>query len=174
MKNLIITASGFDRPGIVSEISGIITTHGGNVKESRMSKMGSDFAIIMLITVSKDWEESLEVALQSLKNLTITTKFTEAYKPNDSNKYRIDLKGADNEGIVKVLSEFLADKSINIIEMNSHISPAPVTGTPLFNLNSIISIPEDIIIEEVHVDLEEISQKLGVEIMLHELIIETV
>jgi len=174
LKNLIITATGFDRPGIVSEISGIITTHGGNVEESRMSKMGSDFAIIMLITVSKDWEESLEVALQALKNLTITTKYTEAYKPSDSNKYQIDLKGADNEGIVKVLSEFLADKSINIIEMNSHISPAPVTGTPLFNLNSIISIPEDITIEEVNVDLEEISQKLGVEIMLHELSIGTV
>jgi len=169
-----MTATGFDRPGIVSEISGIITSHGGNVEESRMSKMGSDFAIIMFVTISKDWEESLEVALQSIKNLTITTKCTKSYKPSDYNKYQIDLKGADNEGIVKVLSEYLADKSINIIEMNSHISPAPVTGAPLFNLNSIISIPEDIIIEEIDAELEAISSKLGVELMLNEFNIETI
>ena len=51
MNNLIISAIGSDRPGIVSEISGIITTHGGNVEESRMSRLGSDFAIIMLVNL---------------------------------------------------------------------------------------------------------------------------
>jgi len=64
LNNLIITAIGSDRPGIVSELSGIITTHGGNVEESRMSRLGSDFAIIMLVSVSTDWEESLGVARQ--------------------------------------------------------------------------------------------------------------
>ena len=138
MKNLIITAIGSDRPGIVSEISGVITNHGGNVEESRMSKMGSDFTIIMLVSVSPEWDESLNVALRSIADLNISTKLTEANDTGDIKKFQIDLNGADNEGIVNVLSEYLAEKSINIIEMNTHISPAPVTGTPLFNLNSII------------------------------------
>ena len=54
MNSLIISAVGSDRPGIISELSGIITTHGGNVEESRMSRLGSDFAIIMLVSVSTD------------------------------------------------------------------------------------------------------------------------
>jgi glycine cleavage system transcriptional repressor len=166
LKNLIITATGFDRPGIVSEISGVITTHGGNVEESRMSQMGSDFAIIMLVSVSREWEESMEVALHSINNLTIITKNTEAYNPSDFDKYQITLQGADNEGIVKVLSEYLAEKSINIIEMNTLVSPAPVTGTPLFNLDAIILLSPDLIIEKIHANLEEISQKLGVKILL--------
>jgi glycine cleavage system transcriptional repressor len=62
MNNLIISAVGSDRSGIVSEISGIITSHGGNVEESRMSRLGADFSIIMLVSVSPDWVESLEVA----------------------------------------------------------------------------------------------------------------
>ena len=51
MNSLIISAVGSDRPGIVSEISGVITRHGGNVEESRMSRMGSDFAMIILISI---------------------------------------------------------------------------------------------------------------------------
>jgi glycine cleavage system transcriptional repressor len=87
--NLIITAIGSDRPGIVSELSGIITTHGGNVEESRMSRLGSDFAIIMLVSVSTDWEESLEVALQSINDLTISTKLTQIQEIGD-NKNRLE------------------------------------------------------------------------------------
>ena len=50
------------------------------------------------------------------KDLNILTKFTEAHDSKDVIKCQIDLEGADNEGIVKVLSEYLAGKSINIVE----------------------------------------------------------
>jgi|TARA_B100000809_G_scaffold253235_1_gene289009 glycine cleavage system transcriptional repressor len=167
LTNLIITAIGSDRPGIVSELSGIISTHGGNVEESRMSRLGSDFAIIMLVSVSTDWEESLEVALQSINDLTISTKPTKIRELGDNKKYKINLNGADNEGIVKVLSKYLAENSINILEMETHISQAPISGTPLFNLNASVSIPNDVEEKGIQSDLSQISQKLGVEIELN-------
>ena len=167
MINLIITAIGSDRPGIVSELSGIITTHGGNVEESRMSRLGSDFAIIMLVSVSTDWEESLEVALQSINDLTISTKLTQIQEIGDNKKYKIDLNGADNEGIVKVLSKYLAEKSINVLEMETHISHAPISGTPLFNLIASVSVPNDVEETVIQSDLSQIAQKLGVEIQLN-------
>tara|TARA_B110000263_G_scaffold235528_1_gene234062 strand:- start:3054 stop:3560 length:507 start_codon:yes stop_codon:yes gene_type:complete len=167
LTNLIITAIGSDRPGIVSELSGIISTHGGNVEESRMSRLGSDFAIIMLVSVSTDWEESLEVALQSINDLTISTKPTKIRELGDNKKYQINLNGADNEGIVKVLSKYLAENSINILEMETHISQAPISGTPLFNLNASVSIPNDVEEKGIQSDLSQISQKLGVEIELN-------
>ena len=166
MRNIIISAIGTDRPGIVSELSGVITSHGGNVEESRMSRLGSDFAIIMLVTVAPDWEESLEVALKSITELTITTKPTKLIQVGDGRKYKIDLSGADNEGIVKVLSKYLAKKSINILEMETHISHAPVSGTPLFNLNASILVPGGVEEKEIQSDLSQIAQDLGVEIHL--------
>ena len=166
MKNIIISAIGSDRPGIVSELSGVITSHGGNVEESRMSRLGSDFAIIMLVTVAPDWEESLEVALKSITELTITTKPTKLPQVSDGSQFRIDLSGADNEGIVKVLSKYLAEKSINILEMETHTSQAPVSGTPLFNLNAFVSIPKDVEENLIQSDLSQIAQDLGVEIRL--------
>ena len=166
MNNLIITAIGSDRPGIVSEISGVITSHGGNVEESHMSRLGSDFAIIMLVSVAPDWEESLELALKSITELTITTKPTNLSQVGDGRQFRIDLSGADNEGIVKVLSRYLAGKSINIVEMETHISHAPVSGTPLFNLNASILVPGGVEEKEIQSDLSQIAQDLGVEIHL--------
>ena len=167
MRNIIISAIGTDRPGIVSELSGIITSNGGNVEESRMSRLGSDFAIIMLITVAPDWVESLEVALKSITELKITTKPTTLLQVGDGRQFSINLNGADNEGIVKVLSKYLANKSINILEIETHISQAPVSGTPLFNLNASVSIPHDVEEEVIQADLSQIAQDLGVEIQLN-------
>ena len=168
MNNLIISAIGSHRTGIVSEISRAITSHGGNVEESRMSRLGSDFAIIMLVSVTPDWEDSLEVALQAINDLTIITKHTKTKEPKEGKKIKIDLSGADNEGIVKILSKYLASKSINILEMQTHISNAPITGTPLFNLKTITSIPKNLNISDIQSDLNQISKKLGVEITVNQ------
>ena len=176
MNNLIISAIGSDRQGIVSEISGVITSHGGNVEKSRMTRLGSDFAVIMLLSVAPDWKESLEVALQAINEITIITKPTKTRKTSEGIQCQIDLSGADNEGIVKVLSKYLAEQSINILEMKTHISNAPVTGTPLFNLKAITSTPVNLNISDIQSDLNQISQKLGVEITVNqsESITETV
>ena len=175
MHILIISAVGSDRPGIVSELSGTITSHGGNIEKSRMTRLGSDFTIIMLVTVDPKWEESLVVALQAIKELSITTKGTEANtviagencKDTAGENCQISLSGADNEGIVKVLSKYLAEKSINIIEMDTHISQAPISGSPLFNLNAAVSIPGEIDGRDIQSDLSQIAQDLGVEIHLN-------
>ena len=165
MQSFIITAIGSDRPGIVSEMTSLITNNGGNVEESRMSKMGSDFAIIMLIRVLGEYSDSLEVALNSLDDLEISIKETEKHE-RFNNQYKISLNGADNEGIVNVLSKFFADNSINILEMVTNISSAPMSGTPLFNLSAYVVLPEKMKEKNVRSELETIAQKLSVEISL--------
>ena len=167
MHSLIISAVGSDRPGIVSELSGAITSHGGNIEKSRMTRLGSDFTIIMLVTVDPKWEESLVVALQAIKELSITTKGTEPNTVIAGENCQISLSGADNEGIVKVLSKYLEEKSINIIEMDTHISQAPISGSPLFNLNASVSIPGEVDGRDIQSDLSQIAQDLGVEIHLN-------
>ena len=140
-----------------------------------MTRLGSDFTIIMLVTVDPKWEESLVVALQTIQELSITTKGTEANtviagencKDTAGENCQISLSGADNEGIVRVLSKYLEEKYINIIEMDTHISQAPISGSPLFNLNAAVSIPGEIDERDIQSDLSQIAQDLGVEIHLN-------
>ncbi|MDP6133166.1 MAG: ACT domain-containing protein, partial [Candidatus Marinimicrobia bacterium] len=107
--------------------------------------------------------------------LSISTKGTEPNtviagencKDTAGENCQISLSGADNEGIVKVLSKYLEEKSINIIEMDTHISQAPISGSPLFNLNASVSIPGEIDGRDIQSDLSQIAQDLGVEIHLN-------
>ena len=166
MNGLIISAIGSDRPGIVSELTEIITKHGGNIEESRMTRLEADFTVIMLVKVDPKWEESLLVVLQGIKDLIITTKSTESNTVISSENCQISLNGADNEGIVNVLSKYLTEKTINILDMKTHISNAPISGAPLFNLMAITTIPDNTDIAETQSDLTYIAHKLGVEIIV--------
>ena len=51
--------------------------------------------------------------------------------------------------------------------METHISHAPISGTPLFNLNASVSVPNDVKETVIQSDLSQIAQKLGVEIQLN-------
>ena len=166
MKNIIISAIGPDQPGIVAKLSSLINSHGGNIQESRMTILGSDFVMILLISLDANWEESLLVSLEAIKELSIITKETNSKKIVKGDFFNIELNGADNEGIVNVLSDYLVKKSMNIQDMDTNISNAPITGTPLFNLRALIEKTKDINLIEVKNDLNALGNKLGVEINL--------
>ena len=63
MKKIVINAFGKDRVGIVSEITEIVHSYGGNVEKSHMSKLDQEFAVIMLATVKS-----------SISNQTLASK----------------------------------------------------------------------------------------------------
>ena len=52
--------------------------------------------------------------------------------------------------------------------METYISNAPITGTPLFNLKALTAISEDVDIVEIQSDLTLIAHKLGVEITVNQ------
>ena len=57
---------------------------------------------------------------------------------------------------------------MNIQDINTHISNAPITGTPLFNLKAITELPENLNLSDIQSDLNHIAQKLSVEIVVHQ------
>ena len=53
--------------------------------------------------------------------------------------------------------------------MKTYISNAPVTGTPLFNLKAITEAKKNIDSSDIQTDLNQLSKKLGVEIVAFKL-----
>ena len=53
-KHIIISALGPDRPGIVSELSKIITNSNANISESRMIRLGGDFTMMILASTTQE------------------------------------------------------------------------------------------------------------------------
>jgi len=164
MDYIIISAFGGDKPGIVSHLSGAITTHGGNIEESRMIKLGSDFTTMILVSVPPEWTESLTVALGSIQDLQISIQKTSPFKLDGAiPQCEIHLTGADNDGLVHRVTEKLAEKGINIEEMETGTENAPMSGTILFTMTARVSHPE-LDIPRLENDMIKLGDKLDVEI----------
>jgi glycine cleavage system transcriptional repressor len=53
-EQLVITALGKDRPGIVEALSDALTSRQMNIEDSRMSMLGGEFAIMLLVSGSDE------------------------------------------------------------------------------------------------------------------------
>ena len=153
MEHLIIKGIGPDKPGIVSNISGFVTSNNGNIEESRMIRLGSEFSIIMLIAIPDGSRESLSNQLDSIEGikfyLTPTRKLSSYEYPN----YIISVEGADNEGIVHRVTDSIASLDINIIEVVTDTHNAPITGATLFHMVSKVYLKEN--------NREQLEEKLS-------------
>ena len=167
MQSYILTAFGADQPGLVSTLSGLIQDNGGNIEESRMLKMGNQFVMTVLISLSEVEADNLKSNLSSNNSLQIQMHPTQKLESDEiTNSKKFKLSGADNEGIVHSLTKKLAVNNINIIELETFIDLAPISATPLFNLNATIELPEYLSENQLIEILDNHSAKLGVNIEL--------
>ncbi|MEJ1964756.1 MAG: ACT domain-containing protein [Gammaproteobacteria bacterium] len=147
-QHLAVSAIGSDRTGMVHELTRVISECGGNISESRMANLGSEFA--MLLLVSGNWHAlaKLETELKRLaegNNLSIHLKRTEPRSARtDMLPYSIDVVCLDQSGIVSGLSGFFATRGIDIAEVSTRSYPAAHTGAPMFSVQMIVNVPSRI------------------------------
>ena len=163
---LIISASGPDRKGIVSEISSIINQFNGNIETSRMIRLEEQFSILILIEIENINTKNLKNEIESIENLKVDINTTSSLNKEYKNKFHLYINGADNEGIVYSFSNYFSKLNINIEEVSTSIKNAPVSATPLFMMDLIITTSEEINENKIIKDLNKISEKLGVEVNL--------
>jgi len=147
-KYFVISALGKDRPGIVNQLSQLILDCGCNVEDSRMTVLGGEFA--MLLMISGHWSAITRLerqlpALEKKLELTLLAKHTEPRaSTQDRVPYVVDVVAMDHPGIVRDVADFFASREINIEELSTWTYPAAHTGTPMFSLNMTVSIPGEV------------------------------
>jgi glycine cleavage system transcriptional repressor len=166
---LVVTVVGPDRRGIVEKITAVTLDYRANIEESRMARLGGEFAVIMLLSLPGEREEDLLIGLDRLKEygLTIITRQTnlsrlerfQGYVP-----YEISVFGADHEGIVYSVARYLTSERMNIETMDTRVTQAPVSGTPLFSMQAIVQAPPELTISQLRQKLAEVGDELGVDI----------
>ena len=164
MKKIIINAFGKDKPGLVSKITKIIQSYNGNIEVSKMIQLESDFTLLMLIKIKNEEIEDLFKTLNNLNDLVITGRETkEKEYSNNYLQYSFSIVVSDNEGIIYIFSNLFKKHNINIINMDTFVKNAPITGSPIFVLESILMLPNKIKLESFKKDLNELAEKNGVE-----------
>jgi len=144
---LVISALGGDRPGIVNELSRNILDSGCNVEDSRMAVLGGEFAIMLLVSGNWNTVAKLEAQLPKLEqqlDMTITSRRTERRQLQQALlPYDVDVVSMDHPGIVHDLARFFSERSINIEDLTTSSYSAAHTGTPMFAVHMTVGIPAD-------------------------------
>jgi glycine cleavage system regulatory protein len=166
---LVMTVIGRDRTGLVESLARVVAEHGGNWLESRMSRLGGEFAGILRIELPADKRLSLLDALQKLQDvgLTVIVRSDEAKAPVAAGRQtKLEIIGHDRPGIVREISAALAWAGVNVEEFSSEVVSAPMSGEMLFKAAAHLQLPVNCDLGALKGQLEKIAADLLVDVSL--------
>ena len=171
MTDVVVTLLGTDRPGLVEMVAGIIAGHGGNWLESRMSHLAGKFAGILRAELPPDKVQPALAALAALESRglkVIAEPASAADKGAADRSMDLELVGLDRPGIVREISQLLAASGVNVEELITNRTSAPMSGDMLFEARAHVRVPAGIDLASLRTGLERLASDLVVEVKLEE------
>ena len=168
---LVLTVLGEDRPGLVESLSQAIAAHNGNWLESRMARLAGKFAGILRVSVPEANAEALVSTLRGLESqgLRVVVEWSTSDEPaRDYRWLKLDLVGNDRPGIIRDISQALAWRGVNIDELHTEYTSAPMSGEMLFKATAQLRVPLDVAIAALQENLERLAHDLMVDLTLEE------
>ena len=167
---IVISAVGGDRTGVVHDLTQIIMDCGGSIKDSRMTTLGEEFAMLLLVSGNCHSVSRMEQDLTRFaddKGLVIQLKRTQPKQPSkELLPYAIEIVCLDQLGIVHNLAGFFAGHSIEIVEVTTRSYPAAHTGTTMFSVQMFINIPAAIHIAVLREEFMEFCDRLNLDAIM--------
>lgn len=174
MPQLIITAVGPDRPGLVGELTGYLLNEGGNIADSRMINLGGRFALILSVALGEAAAERVRGNVAGA-GAAIGLSVQVAPEPRtDAGQaaaggavktvgvpYRLKAYAMDQPGIVHRITHLLHTHGVNIEELSTKLEPGSYSGTPLFNLQARLTVPTGLAIRTLRQDLDALCDSLN-------------
>ncbi len=162
---LVMTVIGPDRTGLVESVAKVVAEHGGNWLESRMCRLGGEFAGIVRVAVPKAQRQALEVALGKLPGLTTVVRGDEPVQSAaQAVLVSLEVLGQDRPGIVREITRALTAQGINVEELATECASAPMSGEALFQARAKILVPANVALDKLRQTLESGLSGLRVEI----------
>lgn len=171
---LILTVIGSDRPGLVESIAAVVAAHGGNWLESRLARLGGQFAGIVRVEIPSEREAALREALRAgaARGLSVAVAAADpagvVRAASDSGwvRARLELVGQDRPGIVRQVTAVLAAHGANVEDFSSGTESAPMSGDRLFRAHAVVALPPRSDHAALRRALEEIAEDLMVDVDL--------
>lgn len=169
-EQMVITALGADRPGIVDQLSKMLYSQQLNIEDSRMSSLGGSFAILLLVSGSKkaiDEFASKTAQIETDLQMRLLIRTSEAALSTEKLlPYRVEVVAMDHPGIVHNLASFFSSRQINIVDLETDCYPAPHTGTAMFSLLMTIGVPATVSIKKLRAEFLDTCDELNIDASL--------
>lgn len=169
-QHLAVSAIGGDRTGMVHDLTRVITDCGGNIAESRMAALGSEFAMLLLVTGNWHTLARIESELAKLADagtLSVHMRRTEARATRkEMLPYSIDIVSLDQTGIVAGLSGFFSSRNIDICEVATRSYAAAHTGAPMFAVQMTINVPAKLQVAHLREEFMDYCDSMNLDAIL--------
>lgn len=173
MSHFALTAVGSDRPGIVAAVAEALFKLGCNVEDSQMSILRGHFAMMLIVAAPEGvGERELEAELEPVRGrleleALVVRKVLDLHSEAAAPSHILTVYGADHPGIVALVSSTLAERSVNITDLNTRLVGEP--DAPLYAMLMEIALPPELPVEQLEAALEEVGEKAQVELSLRPL-----
>jgi len=163
---LVLTVIGPDRTGLVEALAERISATGGNWENSRMSHLAGQFAGILLVTIDRARTDELLAGLRALDGagLHVTAFPAPGAAAPEGLPVFLELTGDDRVGIVRDVARILAERGVNVEELESDVTSAPMSGEPLFSARAVLRVPPMLALSDLRTSLEALGSELMVDL----------
>jgi len=152
----------------MSRISGIVNDSGANWLESRMARLGGQFAGIIRVDCAND--PSADALKNALAGLCPEGIQVDCHTESDVTKQpfsrclKIEISGNDRAGIVSQLTKAISQVGANVEELDTCIENTSKTDPPIFHASGTVSLPESTGDDQLIKMIEGLNDDLNVEI----------
>ena len=170
MTSLVLTLLGPDRPGLVEAVAEVISAHGGSWLESRLVHLAGKFAGVLRAEVPEGKVAPVMEALARLegRGLRVVAEVAAGAPAAPERTMDLELVGLDRPGLVREISQLLAQHAVNVEELTTDRSSAPMSGEMLFRARARVHVPAGCDLPRLRSGLERLASDLLVEIRLAE------
>lgn len=167
MRKLVVSVIADERPGLVAELASTVAEHGGNWLESQMGRLAGKFAGAVLVEVEGDRVEELTAALRALSTIGVVDVSEAGDDAGaDAEPVGLHVVGQDQPGIVREVTQALAERGLSIHEFHTSTSDAPMSGDRLFEALAVVGLPDGTDLADLRTALDEVSAGLSLDIQL--------
>lgn len=164
-----LTVIGRDRPGIIAQVTEILFRLGCNIADSSCTLLGGQYAMIQIVShPTIDSKEEIAAAFAPLEQVGLSA----FVRPIDPETIRssgiggeicmISVYGADRPGIVYRVTQELANRKINISDLNSKLVGSEARPVYVMMLEAVL--PDAISEEEIKGVMQQLALEMKVDI----------
>ncbi len=174
MKRIALTFIGRDRPGLIAEITQSLFKSGCNVEDTTMTILEGEFAMILIASLpTPTVEKKLRKAFDDCRRKwglhhfwkVLPTNLVRGEKhPPGSKSFVLSVMGKDRTGIVYETTRILAQKKLNITDLNSKILGTGAKAVFMMVLE--VDVPKGFNLKRLDPAWQKLRRQLKVDIQI--------
>ena len=130
-----------------------------------MARLAGQFAGILRVTVDSARTDELVASLRQLDGAGLQVIARKAAAPEvpASRTVQVQLTANDRPGIVLEVSRIFAERGLNVEELETEVTSAPMSGDPIFVARAVVRPPASFDLHDLRTRLESLGGELMVD-----------